>query len=71
MHPVVIFLGVTPLFFISSYILHTFATLMYLVVILGVLHGLVVLPVFLTIAAKIKCVCCRLFRNQTTHNHQA
>ncbi|XP_059090006.1 patched domain-containing protein 3-like [Tigriopus californicus] len=38
-------LGVMPLFFIDSYILQSFATMMTLVICLGTIHGLVFLPV--------------------------
>jgi peptidoglycan hydrolase CwlO-like protein len=41
-------IGVCPLATINSYIMHTFAKMMFLVVSLGIVHGLVILPVFLT-----------------------
>eukprot|EP00095_Tigriopus_kingsejongensis_P010889 snap_masked-scaffold1216_size55193-processed-gene-0.1 protein:Tk10889 transcript:snap_masked-scaffold1216_size55193-processed-gene-0.1-mRNA-1 annotation:"hypothetical protein AaeL_AAEL001299" len=50
-------LGVLPLFFINSYILQSFATMMTLVICLGALHGLVFLPVGLSVMLRVLSLC--------------
>ena len=45
-------LGVSGLFFHPSYILTSFAQLMILVIVLGVLHGVILLPVLLSISHR-------------------
>ena len=42
-------LGVTPFFFIDSYILQTFAKMVILVAAFGLFHGILVIPTFLMI----------------------
>lgn len=51
-------IGVSLLFWSSSYIFRTFAKIMTLVMTLGMLHGLVFLPAMITIVAYLREACC-------------
>ena len=42
-------LGVCPLFFVGSYILNSFAKLMVVVILLGTVHGVLVIPTLLSL----------------------
>ena len=67
-------IGIFLLFFSASYIFRTFAKVMTLVMILGMLHGLVFLPAAMTIFAKIFqgnfSKCKKSQRNHKTTNHR-
>ena len=47
-------LGVTPFFFIQSYVLQTFAKMVILVAAFGLFHGILVIPTFLMLLGDIR-----------------
>ena len=64
-------IGVFLLFWSTSYIFRTFAKIMTLVMTLGMLHGLLFLPVMITLAAQIRQACCRSSQRKTNKRQQS